>query len=234
MEMAHSDSQLVAGALVGSTVDKGDRWSDLDITFSVKDNLNVADVMEDWTMRLQSEFDAVHLFDLPVGPIVYRVFLLPGNLQVDLSFTPQKEFRPRGPDFKLFFGTAHEPQLPVRPSPMHLFGWAVLHVLSARICIERGRFWQAEYLISGARDYILALACLQRGLKTSYGKGFDNLPKEVLTPFTKTLVTSIDRDQLLHALAGTIDELFHNSEQVHEVAMKLGKQLNELKAPTIR
>jgi hypothetical protein len=31
---------------------------------------------------------AVHLFDLPFLSSLYRVFLLPGSLQVDLSFTP--------------------------------------------------------------------------------------------------------------------------------------------------
>src|SRR5712692_10525271 len=90
VEMARADHRLVAGALIGSTTDGGgDRWSDLDLTFGIADNTNVLDVLADWTTRLESEFSAVRLFDLPYQSTIYRVFLFPGSLQVDLSFTPE-------------------------------------------------------------------------------------------------------------------------------------------------
>jgi hypothetical protein len=88
-ELAASDERVVAGAIVGSLAhDDGDRWSDLDLTFGVADDLPVMDVLIDWTRNLVDEIDAVHLFDLPSGATIYRVFLLPGCLQFDLSFTP--------------------------------------------------------------------------------------------------------------------------------------------------
>ncbi len=228
LEMAKVDPRLVAGALVGSTATGSDRWSDLDLTFGVADHSNVSDVLADWTVRLQREFQAVHLFDVSSQSTVYRVFLLPGNLQVDLSFTPRAEFGARGPNFTLLFGDAVEKHQSSQPSPEHLFGLAVHHLVRARICIERNRLWQAEYWISAARDYALSLACHHRGLNTSYGRGLDDLPREVLESFTETLVSSLDREGLLQALRRTTDGLLRNSQEVHDLASKLEGRLDEL------
>src|SRR5512144_2062302 len=107
LQMAASDGRVLAGAVVGSlALGNGDRWSDLDLTFAVADQFSIFDVLEAWTLKLIEEFDAAHLFDLPSGPSIYRVFLLPGCLQFDLSFTPASKFGPRGPKFKLLFGRA--------------------------------------------------------------------------------------------------------------------------------
>ena len=93
LQLAESDKRVVAGAMVGSlALSEGDRWSDLDLTFAVADNFSIFEVLEDWTRNLVEEFDAAHLFDLPSETSIYRVFLLPGCLQFDLSFTPASKF----------------------------------------------------------------------------------------------------------------------------------------------
>src|SRR3954452_7155904 len=149
LQLATSDERVVAGAVVGSLArDAGDRWSDLDLTFAVVDHLPLLDVLEDWTRTLVAEFDATHLFDLPSGASIYRVFLLPGCLQFDLSFTPAATFGATSPKFKLLFGNAVEKAYLSQLSARELFGYAVHHALRARFCIERGRPWQAEYWIS--------------------------------------------------------------------------------------
>src|SRR2546423_4987102 len=176
LELAASDARVVAGAVVGSLAhDEGDRWSDLDLTFAVADNLPILDVLEDWTRNLVEEFDAAHLFDLPSGASIYRVFLLPGCLQFDLSFTPASKFGASGPKFKMIFGNSVEKPYVQPPSAPELFGYAVHHALRARFCIERGRYWQAEYWISGSRDYALSLPWRRRGLPAYYGTGFVGL-----------------------------------------------------------
>jgi hypothetical protein len=228
--MARADSHLVAGALIGSTaVGGGDRWSDLDLTFGLADNVSMVEVIADWTSRFENEFNAVPLFDLPYQSTMYRVFLLPGNLQVDLSFTPRAEFGALGPRFELLFGSAIERPQP-KPASEQLFGLATHHLVRARICIERGRLWQAEYWIGEARNQALALACHHRGLQTSYGRGFDDLPTEVLEPFKTTLVDELSRDRLLMVLANTIKGLLLNSQDVPKLALKLQSQLRELTA----
>ena len=106
-------------------------------------------MLGDWTRTLVAEFDAAHLFDLPSGATIYRVFLLPGCLQFDLSFTPASKFGARGPKFKLLFGECPREAYAQPPSAHEPFGYAVHHALRARFCIERGRTWQAEYWIGG-------------------------------------------------------------------------------------
>src|SRR5204863_4350797 len=98
LQLAEEDERVVAGAAVGSlAVDGGgDRFSDLDLTFGIADHVPVAGVLDDWTTRLVVELDAVTLADLERGLTIYRVFLLPGALQLDLSMTPAAQFRPYG------------------------------------------------------------------------------------------------------------------------------------------
>jgi hypothetical protein len=229
LQLASSDTRVVAGAVVGSlALSDGDRWSDLDLTFAVADNLSMYDVLEDWTQKLVAQFDAAHLFDLPSGPSIYRVFLIPGCLQFDLSFTPAAKFGANGPKFKIIFGSAVEKPYTQPPSAHELFGYAVHHALRARFCIERGRYWQAEYWISSTRDYALSLACRRHGLQTANGRGYDDLPPEILNAHAGSLVTSLERDELLRALGSAIKGLLSEAGEVKELAAKLEPQLQML------
>ena len=229
LQLARTDARVVAGAVVGSlALSEGDRWSDLDLTFAVADHVSTFEVLEDWTRHLVEEFDAAHLFDLPWGASIYRVFLLPGCLQFDLSFTPASKFGAAGPKFKLLFGSSVEKPYTLPPSAQELFGYAVHHALRARFCIERGRYWQAEHWISGTRDYALSLACRRRGLPASEARGFDDLPLEVRDVFIHSLVTSLERDELLRALRHVIDGLLGETDEVKELARKVEPQLREL------
>jgi predicted nucleotidyltransferase len=229
LELAANDARVVAGAVVGSLAHgEGDAWSDLDLTFAVEDNVSVLEVLEHWTRSLVEEFDAAHLFDLPSGASIYRVFLLPGCLQFDLSFTPASNFGAIGPKFKVLFGTAVEKPHIQPPSAHELFGYAVHHALRARICIERGRSWEAEYWISSTRDYALSLACRRRGLPAHYGRGIDDLPAEVRETFAGALASSLEREELLRCLCVAIEGLLREADEVRELAAKVEPQLQEL------
>ena len=162
----------------------------------------VTDVLEDWTVQIEQGLDAVQLFDLPAGASIYRVFLLPGCLQFDLSFTPAAQYG--GP-------------LSGPPDAAELFGYAVHHALRARFSIERGRLRLAEYWVSAVRDYALNLACVQHGLPARHGRGFDELPSDVLARFDGALVRSLDRDELLRALRVAVDGLLHEREELPEL-----------------
>jgi hypothetical protein len=229
LEIAASDPRIVAGAVVGSLAHgSGDRWSDLDLTFGVADEITIAEVLGDWTKRVVADLDAVVLFDLPSGDTIYRVFLLPGCLQVDLSFTPASRFGAGGPRFRLLFGQAHERPQAASPPAQDLFGWAIAYARDARACIERGRWWQAEHSISAIRDNALSLACRRRDLPTRFGRGYDDLPQEVLQAFQSALVRSLTRQGLLGALAASIEGLMRESAEVAELAEKTGPWLREL------
>jgi hypothetical protein len=177
-----------------------------------------------------AEFSANKLFDLPAGQSIYRVLLLPGCLQFDLSFTPAPDFGAIGPHFKLLFGEAVEKPHFLPPRTEDLFGYAVHHLVRARFCIERDRLLQAEYWVSSARDYALNLACLVRGISASHGRGFDQLPRELRRQVAIALVRSIDRDSLLTAVSVTVDILLAQSAGVPELASKLELQLRTLAA----
>jgi hypothetical protein len=215
LEVAKSDERIVSGAVVGSlATDEGDRWSDLDLTFGVTPEDQTRDVLDRLTAPLISEFNAVHLFDLPHRESLFRVLLLQGCLQVDLSVTPASHFGPNGPKFRILFGSYTENPPIQAPPAGQLLGYAAHHAARARFCIERGRFWQAEYWISGARDYALSLACLQRNLSPHYGRGFDQLPAEIQTRAKDALVKSLDRAELLRALACVVRELLNVACQI--------------------
>jgi hypothetical protein len=159
---------------------------------------------------------------------MYRVFLLPGLLQVDVSFAPASRFYPRSPKFRLVFGETGEPRYASPPRAEHLFGLAVHHALRSRFYIERRKLWQAEYWIAELRDHVLALACLRLGLPTSYGRGFDDLPSEVSEPLQGSLVRSLDGDELLRALGVAVEGLLSESAAAGELATKLEAALRSL------
>jgi hypothetical protein len=224
--LAEEDERVVAGALVGSlAVDGADRFSDLDLTFGIADDVRVANVLDDWTRTLIDELDAVHLAELERGPTTYRVFLLPDALQLDLSMTPAAGFRPAGPRFRLLFGetTAGESES-LRPVPGDLFistpavagdifGWGVIYALHARACIERGRRWQAEHYVGAVRDHALSLACLREGRACTQARGYDDLSAETLGRFEDAHVGAVEPGTLRPALAASVRALMREGSE---------------------
>jgi hypothetical protein len=201
VEIARADPRVTAGALVGSSAsDAQDLWSDIDITFGIADGVSIQTVLDDWTALFGRDFGALHYWDLPAGPSIYRVFLLPSGMEIDVSVTPQKDFGARGSRFLSLFGT-HKEFPPAPPSTRYLVGLGWHHVLHARSSIERGKPWRAEYWISALRDHIIELACIRLGVEPSHGRGVDRLPASVTGPLADALVRSLDGPELRRALA---------------------------------
>ncbi|MGW5555747.1 nucleotidyltransferase domain-containing protein [Micromonospora sp. NPDC003944] len=206
LHLAKHDPAVVAAAITGShATDDEDRWSDVDLAFAVSEPLDA--VMHRWTQHLYRDFAAAHHWDLPSGPVIYRVFLLPHGLEVDLAFSPEADFGPRGPSWRLVFGRS-TPAQPVMPSGHDgIAGLAWHHALHARISIERGRYWQAEHWISALRTQTIALACQCLGHPISYAKGAHLLPATITAPLETTLVRSLDETELRRALSAAVAAL---------------------------
>src|SRR5437588_6970829 len=97
LEVAQSDPRVIAGALTGSMAfGDGDRWSDIDVAFGIAEGITPEAVLDDWTVVFEREWGILDYFDLPFGSSVYRVFLLPSGLQVDVAVTPAEDFGARG------------------------------------------------------------------------------------------------------------------------------------------
>ncbi len=167
---------------------------------------------------------------MPHGETLYRVFLLADTLQVDLSFWPSSEFGATGSGFRLLFGaTAKQTPLASPPNPEELIGLAWLYALHARSSVARGRVWQAEYMISGMRDHVLALACLRNDLPTAHGRGFDRLPPEVPAAIEPALVRSLDIPELKRAFTVLTEALLGEAEEADAaLAGRLAGPLREL------
>ena len=227
VERAKADPRIVASAWVGGSAEgEGDRWSDVDLALGLADGVATEKVLADWTGWFRGSHGAVRLFDLPHGPSIYRVFLLPGNLQVDLSFTPGSVFGARGPRFSSIFGSPGTPPVERPPADRERLGRAIHHLLRARISLERGRPWQADHWIAAARDEALALACAHRGLPTDGGRGLDRLPADVLEGASRTRASSTDAVALRAALEALGELLQRESPAVPE----LGPALERLRA----
>jgi hypothetical protein len=216
--LGREDERVVAGAVVGSlAVEGGDRFSDVDLTFGVAGEDQVADVLDGWTRSLINELDAVPLVDLQRGPTTYRVFLLRDTLQLDLSMTPASKFRPAGPRFRLMFGeTAGTDAADLTPPvagdlfistpavPGDIFGWGVIYALHSRACIERGRVWQAEHYVGVVRDHALALASHREGVTAVQARGYDDLSAETLARYEDAHVGALEPVALRAALAASV------------------------------
>ncbi|MFD2417764.1 hypothetical protein [Amycolatopsis pigmentata] len=230
VRLAEEDSRITAAAVVGSRAHTaGDRWSDIDLTLAVEDETAPVDILDEWQAKLAEDFGATALFDLAPGPIIYRVFLLRGALQVDLSVTPASRFAARGETFRLLFGNvATEPVRQRRRAGTDIFGHAVHHAVRARVCIERGRALQAEYWISGLRNEALTLTSRREGVQEWYARGAHLLPANTRERYADALVRSLDPAELERALEAAISLLLDESDQAPEIASQVGSQLRAL------
>ena len=230
IEAARADARITGAAITGSgSVGKEDPWSDIDLAFGVREGSGIETALADFSERMYRDHLALHHLDVPSGTWIYRVFLLPNTLQVDLAFAPAADFGARAPTFRLVFGEAAERPLAPPAAAGDLIAWAWLYALHARSSIARGKHWQAEYMISGMRDQVLALACLRHGLPTREGRGIDSLPREVASPLQEALVCSLGPEDLLRAFRVTTNGLIREMCAVDpELATRLQQTLHDL------
>jgi hypothetical protein len=230
LEYAKHDQRIGGAAITGSAVvGQEDQWSDIDLAFGILDAHELPNVMTDLTKHMYSHHSAVQHLDVKSGSWIYRVFLMPNTLQIDIAFVPSAEFRPLAPTFCLVSGKANAAQEFSKPQPLEAIGLGWLYAVSARTSIARGRLWQAEYMISEVRDNAFALACIRHGLPTAYGKGMDKLPTEVAAQFEEALVRLLDRTELVRAFYVVLGRLLHEIKGVEpKIAESLEKPFAQL------
>lgn len=218
---------MTGSAAVGAE----DPWSDIDLGFGVREAAAIPQVLSSWTSRMYEQYQALHHLDVHAGSWIYRVFLLPSTLQVDLAFAHAEDFGARAPTFRLVFGQAAERPHVSPPSAESLIGYAWLHALHARSSIARGRPWQAEYMVSAMRDHVLALACLRLGVPAREGRGMDLLPADVTQPLEQALVRRIEVSEIARALGVAGERLLFEARTVDEtLASRLEPAIRELMA----
>jgi hypothetical protein len=230
VEMAREDPRITGAAITGSgAAGREDEWSDVDLALCLAPDAPADDVVAEWTRVCYERHGAVDHVDVVSGSTLFRVFLLASTLQVDVAFWAADEFGPTAPTFRLLFGTANERPQPTPPAARDLVGMAWLYALHARSSIERGRVWQAEYMISGVRDHVLALQCLRYGVPTAQGRGIDWVPDEVTAPMVETLVASLELGELRRAFRAVVEHLLAEAGLVEpDLATRLHAPLREL------
>lgn len=229
LDKAKQDKRIVAAAIVGSYAQsKEDQFSDIDLTFGVSEQHTVFELLQSWTEYIVQNFSAVVLLDVQRGATTYRVFILPKLLQLDISFSPEKDFGAIGENFKLLYGKQFEKPQPKSQTSEEIFGWIVHHLVRARFCVERNRLWQAEFWLNEARDYSLKLACIVQNLNPDYAREFDDLPKELLGKYKNAFVKEISRTEILRVLKFLTLQLAEISDEVKQMTYEVKETLNEL------
>lgn len=230
LSAARHDPRITAAALTGSaSVDAEDAFSDIDLAFAVSAGADRESVIADWTARMYADHGALHHMDVAARGALFRVFLLSSTLQVDIAFWPEAEFGATGPTFRLVFGKAQDRPHAPAPTFESLVGTAWLYALHARSCIARGRVCQAEYIISGMRDQVFALACRRLDLPAVQARGVDRLPADMLRSMEDGLVRSLDAQELARAFRVVMDSLLVEIAAVNaDLAARLSPALEEL------
>lgn len=225
LDLGSRDPRISGGAITGSAAgEREDRWSDIDLALGVINGADLAEVLSDWTAYMYDQRAAVHDVDTKFGAWMYRSFLLPSTLQVDLGFAPATEFRALTPTFHLVFGRTNEPRHVEPAKPTDVAGAAWPSVLKAQSCIARGRLWEAECLTRRVRDQALALACIRYGLPSHHGRGIDLLPSEVTVNFENSLVRQMDVTEVSRGFQIAVDGFL---SEVRSVDERLAKRLQE-------
>jgi hypothetical protein len=229
---AKADPRIAAAGFAGASAHgKEDQWSDIDLALGLAPGVDYDDLVAVWTESLYREHGAVTHLDVWAGSTLFRVFLLPGTLQVDIAFWPAEDFGATGPRFEVLFGTANDVEKTKPPVAANLIGWAWLYALHARSSIARRRVWQAEYMVSGMRDQVFALVCLRHDVPATQGRGMDDLPAESTAPIAAALVRSLDPAELSRAFTAACEALLTEVEHVDpEHAARLAPSVRDLAA----
>jgi hypothetical protein len=223
LDIARSDERTTGGADIGSIAKNShDRYSDIDITFGLKDSIPLHQPLDDWTAMLDRDFPIVHFFDVPSGLSIYRVILFSNGMEMDLSVSSEKEFGARGPNFSLVFGTAVDRTKFPEPTSNDIIGWGWHHTLHANSAIERGRSWHALFWLNGLREYIMELRCIRFGVPHAQSRGIDQLPSHELAGLKDTLICAMDTKELRRALRALTREfvrelMYHDSALAEKI-----------------
>jgi hypothetical protein len=217
---ALDDTRISGAAVCGSmAVGREDAWSDIDLVLAVANSSRLGEVVDDWTSAMTGGHGAVHHVDIAGDRKLYRAFLLPSTLEVDLNFVTAEEFGAAGPSFRLLRGNPSRQGLAPAPAGAgHFIGMGWLHAVQARSCLARGKMWQAERMIAAVRDQALALACLRHDLPALYGAAVDRLPPEVLTAFTASFVHALIPDEGRRAYRAAVTVLRAEAGQADPAA----------------
>ncbi|WP_299903316.1 hypothetical protein [uncultured Aquimarina sp.] len=227
INFAKSDSKIIDCAIVGSeSVGNDDKWSDIDLTFGYENEADANQVLREWSKMMSESFDANRLFDISYKESLYRVFLLPNGLQVDLSFTPSKYFGAITDKFKLIFGQEKEREFKSLPEINLIAGYSILFALKTRTSIERENYWQAEYYLSKCRENVMVLKCLKESKNPFDGRSFDNLPNDFLRQMQNCLLIELSRVNLRTSLKNLIQILIKELSSINSLKHKF---INELK-----
>ncbi|GAA1075606.1 nucleotidyltransferase domain-containing protein [Nocardiopsis metallicus] len=227
IERARADEAVFAAAFTGSLgTGDADRWSDVDVALGV--DHPPESVAAAWTEWLATEFGILHHWDLPAPDArVIRVYLLANGVEVDVSFLPSAEYGARGPSWRSLFGPDPVREPFPAPRPYLLVGLAWHHVRHVRVCLERGRLWQAEHWLGALRTQVISLACLRLGLPTEYAKGAHLLPEEFTQALEPTLPRSLAAPEISRALSALVTVLVGELEHsAPETAAKLAPALS--------
>lgn len=230
VDLARADDRVSAAAVVGSGADGSeDGWSDIDLALRLAPGQDPMVIAGSWAQRLDERVQPVGRLDIWSTGALYRVFILPDTLQVDMSFWPDERFAAYGPKFRLVFGEANAAvSTPVRPAAQVL-GMAWLYALHVRSSIARGSVWQSVYMINGVRDHVVELACLRYGLPSAQGRGADDLPFDLRSLLKLTLPQTTEAVELRRCFGALVPLLVSEAHHVDpQGAQALADVLAEL------
>jgi len=226
LEVGKNDPHVIGAALVGSyAINKQDVWSDIDISFGIKEIVKPKIILDKWTNLVKAQFEIIHYFDIASALGIYRVILFSNGIELDLSAIPQSEFGPKASKFKLLFGSAKEKFEIPKPSIEKIYGLSWHHVLHANSALKRNKLWQAQFWLDKLREHIFTLKCLRNNVSCQHGRGIDLLDEDELKNMEKTLVKKIKSTEIKHALKYSArflcDEIAHTN-------IKLSKNLSSI------
>jgi hypothetical protein len=106
---------------------------------------------------------------------------------------------------------------------------AWLYALHVRSSMARSRLLQAEHMLSGMRDNVLALMCKREGVAAVQGRGVDDLLEEQKARAAESLARSLEPAELNRAFRVTMGALLEELRYSDsDLAARLEAALNTI------
>jgi predicted nucleotidyltransferase len=224
-----NDERIIGIVLVGSgAVGFKDKFSDIDIIAVADPQYPTRKVFQETVQRLRDELSIIHQFEVSFSENSFLAGCLLANcLEVDCGVVSTDELTAKKENWQVVYDRTGELEVKLQASwaikekvnPQEVgkrFSSVWHYIIQAVVSIQRRQLWRAMHNLEEIRNRGLNLVGLRYGLIVSHFRQIDELPQDELKLFEQTLVRSVTRGEIMHALQAAVDCFFREMRLIEQ------------------
>ncbi len=226
LDALKKDNRSAGVALVGSgAIGFEDTFSDIDLSVVVESSNNIENVFQYWVTQFKQTLHPIGYFETRyANDNLLWGFLLPNFLEIDMGFLGLGNLVARSERWKVIFDNTgrieeilhrtweNRPPVDIRGKYLENFNGIWHYITHVAILVERGQLLRAIHYLNELRDDTVEIIGLRHGLRTRNWRDVDIFPAKVRRKLNETMVTNMEKPEILRALKVTTKLFFEEAE----------------------